>query len=147
MHLAKLQHYQKHQKHYNAIEKSKIIHWGRCQPRYSVSDLAMPVERKNKATGSFAANQLKEEILPEPSHVLTDSPKCFISQASPEPSQLFLYRAEALLVHDTCSRVCQHDQQWKCCYQANGASPPPLGSLPPAESLISHCFCFLNWSN
>lgn len=76
--LAKLQHYQKHQKHYNAIEKSKIIHWGRCQPRYSISDLAIPVERENKATGSFAEKELKEEILPEPFHVLTDSPKCFI---------------------------------------------------------------------
>lgn len=31
--LAKLQHYQKHQKYYNAIEKSKIIHWQRCQSR------------------------------------------------------------------------------------------------------------------
>lgn len=144
--LAKLQWNQKHQKHYSTLEKPKIIHWGRCQPRYSVSDLAMPVERKSKTTGSFAANKLKEEILPEPFHVQTDSPKCFINWTSLKPSQLFLYRAEPLLVHDTCSRVCQHDQPWKC-FQANGAAPPLLGSLPPAESLISHCFCFLNWSN
>lgn len=45
--------------HYGTTEKSKIVHGGKQQPKYSISDLLMPMERKNKTTGSFAARKLK----------------------------------------------------------------------------------------